>query len=293
MAADEDLDRFMANRPRLLGLAYRMLGEASAAEDVLQDAWLRWAARSDVDSPEGWLTTVVVHLCLNRLDSARSRRERYVGPWLPEPVLTDDGALGPAETVEQRESLSMAALVLLERLTPQERAAFVLREAFGYPHAGIAEILGVDPANARQLFRRARERVGSGPRRFTVQPGRDGELVLAFLAAVGSGDAPALARMLAADAVATADGGGRVSASRRPVAGRDRVSRYLVGVGGSARMATARVEVRAVNGGPAVLVHEDGRLSVAVLPQIVRDEIVGVALVVNPDKLAFLSAQLA
>ena len=148
---------FLAQRPRLFSLAYRMLGEAGEAEDIVQEAYLRWAgaARAEIVSVPAWLTKVVTNLCLNRLTSARIRREAYIGPWLPEPVLTADGALGPLETVEQRDSVSFALLTLMERLTPTERAVFVLREAFAYSHRQIAELLDVTEANSRQLHGRA------------------------------------------------------------------------------------------------------------------------------------------
>ena len=153
--ADVDTDRlalFEASRPRLFGLAYRMLGEAAEAEDVVQDACLRWAKSDDVAVPEAWLTKVVTNLCLNRLTTARARRETYIGPWLPEPVGTANGELGPLDTVERKDSVSFGVLVMLERLTPPERAVFILREAFGYTHREIAELLSIDERQLREYL---------------------------------------------------------------------------------------------------------------------------------------------
>src|SRR5260370_6911970 len=180
---------FEEQRPRLFGLAYRLLGSASDAEDVVQDAFLRWdAADQDwVVAPSAWLTTVVPNLCRNRLASAPARRERYVGTWLPEPVLTSDGTLGPLEAAEQRDSVSLALLTLLEQLTPPERAVFVLRESFGYGHREIAGILGMSEAGCRQLHRRARQRLGGPPPRFPPGPDEWKPLGERFPVAPGEG----------------------------------------------------------------------------------------------------------
>jgi RNA polymerase sigma factor (sigma-70 family) len=186
----ERLERFEANRRRLFGVAYRLLGEASGAEDVVQDAYLRWERSDTAVSPEAWLTKVVTNLCLDRLTSARAQRERYVGTWLPEPVVTGGGALDPLETVEQRESLSLGMLVLLERLTPPERAVFVLRQAFGHSHREVAEILEVNEPHARQLYRRAQQHVAAARKRFTAPPGQRRELLERFLEATLAGDVP-------------------------------------------------------------------------------------------------------
>jgi RNA polymerase sigma factor (sigma-70 family) len=177
--AVEKLARFEENRSRLFSLAYQMLGEAAEAEDVVQDAYLRWERSEVVGVPEAWLTKVVANLCLSRLTSARARRERYVGSWLPEPVLTASGP-GPLEIVEQRDSVSFGMLLLLERLTPPERLAFVLREAFDYSHREVAEILQVDEVHARQLYHRARAHVGTGHKRFTAEPERGRRMVERF-----------------------------------------------------------------------------------------------------------------
>jgi RNA polymerase sigma-70 factor (ECF subfamily) len=287
----EKVDRFETNRPRLLGLAYRLLGEAFEAEDVVQDAYLRWRGSRDVDVPEAWLTKVVTNLCLNRLASARARRERYVGPWMPEPVFTDGGVLGPLETVEQRDSLSVGMLVILERLTPPERAAFVLREAFGHSHAEIAEILEIGEAHARQLYRRAREHVGAERRRFTATPAQSRRMLERFLAASLDGDVTGLERLLAEDVVAWADGGGEVAAARRPVVGAARVLRYLLGIGAHPRAAASETGIRMVNGEPALVIREAGELSMIAVLETANDRITTVRIMVNPHKLAFAAAQ--
>ncbi|OKI09237.1 RNA polymerase subunit sigma-24 [Streptomyces sp. CB02923] len=288
---------FETHRPRLFSLAYRMLGSASDAEDVVQDTYLRWSAadRSAVRIPAAWLTKVMTNLCVNRLTSARARRELYVGPWLPEPVLTRTAAdrLGPMETAEQRESVSLALLTLMERLTPAERAAFVLREAFGHSHRDIAGVIGVEEAHARQLYRRARERLDRPRRRFDVDDARRREIVERFFAATLDGDLAGLERLLADDVTAWADGGGRVTAARRPVTGRAKVLRYLLGLGARPEAGRAGIEPAEVNGAPAVLVRVDRTLLAVVVPEVSEGRIVAVRTVMNPDKLAFAAAQLA
>ncbi|WP_433179956.1 RNA polymerase sigma factor SigJ [Actinoallomurus sp. CA-150999] len=287
----DKLAEFTENRPRLFGLAYRLLGEAAEAEDVLQDAYLRWEASGPVEVPAAWLTKVVTNLCLSRLNSARARREKYVGPWLPEPVFTDDGRLGPLETVEQRESLSLGVLVLLERLTPAERAAFVLREAFGYRHGDVADVLDIDEAHARQLYRRAREHVGEHRRRFAERPGQREEIVRRFVAAAGDGDVAGLERLLAEDVIAWSDGGGKTSAARRPVVGPAAVARLYCGLANHPRAVDIEVSIQAVNGEPAIVVHQAGELYLIISLDVAGDRIVGVRGVLNPDKLAYASAQ--
>ncbi|MGI5151173.1 RNA polymerase sigma-70 factor [Plantactinospora sp. CA-294935] len=285
----ERLERFEANRRRLFGVAYRLLGEASEAEDVVQDAYLRWERSDAVVSPEAWLTKVVTNLCLDRLTSARAQRERYVGPWLPEPVGTGGGALDPLETVEQRESLSLGMLVLLERLTPPERAVFVLREAFGHSHREIAEILEANEPHVRQLYRRAQQHVAEARKRFTVPPAQARKLLEQFLAAALGGDVPALERMLAEDVVAWADGGGKAPAMRRPLAGRAEVLRYLLILGGYAQRIRMTPDV--VNGEPALVLYLDGQLAGVTVPEFDGDRIVALRTITNPDKLAFFARQ--
>ncbi|GAA2812195.1 RNA polymerase sigma-70 factor [Kitasatospora aburaviensis] len=286
-------EEFTAHRPRMFGLAYRLLGSAEEAEDAVQDAFLRWNAadRTAVGHPGAWLAKVVTNLCLNRLTSARVRREAYVGPWLPEPVLTADGALGPLESAEQREAVSTALLVLLERLTPTERAVYVLREAFDYSHRDIAAVLDLGEANCRQLYRRAVQRVAAPEARFAPAADRRQELVESFVRAAREGDLAGLEKLLAADVVWWSDGGGKVTSARRPLVGRETVLRFLAGItqrlGGGAEHTTAEA-----NGAPALLTHVAGQL-VAVGSFELRDgAIAEVRVVTNPDKLAFAARQL-
>ncbi len=292
---------FEAERRRLFGLAYRLLGSASDAEDVLQSAFLQWHAadRVTVAEPAAWLTTVVTNLCLNELASARSRRERYVGTWLPEPVVTSSGVLGPLEMAEQRDSVSFALLVLLERLTPPERAVFVLREAFGYRYAEIAGIVGRSEASCRQLHRRASQRVGGPMRRFHPEPVQWRRLVERFLAAAADGDVAGLERLLADDVVYWGDGGdSKLPVARKPVAGRSRVARlfgrlfprYLAD---SRYALEAGLSVVEVNGQPAALGWSGGTLAAVLIPEIEGGKITALRIVADPGKLAFASRQLA
>ncbi|MGP3979538.1 RNA polymerase sigma-70 factor [Streptomyces sp. KR80] len=287
-------EEFEAHRPRLFGLAYRMLGSAEEAEDAVQDAYLRFsrADRTAIEAPAAWLAKVVTNLCLNRLTSARARRERYVGTWLPEPVVTSDGSLGPLESVEQRDAVSLAMLVLLERLTPTERAVYVLREAFAYGHREIASVLGLSEANCRQLHRRAVQRIDAAESRFAAAPERQEELVRTFITAARVGDLAGLEKLLAADVTWWSDGGGKVSAARRPVEGREKVVRFLVGL--SERfLAGVDFTLAEVNGAPAVLARSDGTL-LGVVAFDYRDGVISaVRAVVNPDKLDFVRRQLA
>ncbi|MCH5673337.1 RNA polymerase sigma-70 factor [Streptomyces gilvus] len=286
-------DDFEPHRPRLFGLAYRMLGSAEEAEDVVQDAYLRFngADRAGVEHPAAWLAKVVTNLCLTRLTSARARRERYVGTWLPEPVVTSDGSLGPLESAEQREAVSLAMLVLLERLTPTERAVYVLREAFGYGHREIAGLLDLTEANCRQLYRRAVRRVGEEGSRFDPVPGRQAELVTSFLAAARDGDLAGLEKVLTADVTWSSDGGGKVSAARRPVEGREKVARLAVG--GAERFAAGLVFTPTEINGEYGLAAWAGDTLAGVVAFEVRDGLIAhLRIVLNPEKLAFVRRQL-
>lgn len=293
-AAGTDVAAFEEQRSRLFGLAYRLLGSAAEAEDAVQDAYLRWhqADRALIEEPAAWLTRVVTNLCLNRLTSSRAQRERYVGPWLPEPVLTGDGTLGPLETVEQRELVSMGVLLLLERLTPQERGVFVLREAFGYRHAEIAEVVGIDERHSRQLYRRAREHLGQARRRFPADEGKRRRIVERFFAATSDGDLDGLQRLLAGDVVAWADGGGETTAARLPVVGRDKVLRYLLSLRARPEAAQVTGEIAEVNGEPALLLWLAGDLVFVLVPEVVGERVATVRIVVNTRKLGFAARQL-
>ncbi|MGM7645326.1 RNA polymerase sigma-70 factor [Nocardia sp. JW2] len=282
----DGITEFSRHRPRLFALAYRMFGAASEAEDVVQEAYLRWAAadRSAIDNPEAWLTTVTVNLCRTELASARARRETYVGPWLPEPV--PSGEFGPLETVEERESVSLALLTAMERLNPVERAVFVLREAFGYPHAEIAAMLDLTEANSQQILHRATTRVRGGKRRYPAPNEQVRALFERFMSAAATGDVAGLRAMLAADVVSMADGGGKVTAARRPVTGADQVSRYLVGLTKFLTPATT-FAFEEVNGELALIVRADGVRASSVMFFEVDDAglVDEVLIVVNPDKL--------
>ncbi|TVT47511.1 RNA polymerase sigma-70 factor [Amycolatopsis rhizosphaerae] len=284
---------FEQYRPRLFGLAYRMLGSAAEAEDVVQDAFLRFrgADREAINALSAWLTRVVTNLCLNRLAAAARQREHYIGPWLPEPVITEDGALGPLETVQQRDSVSLALLVLLERLTPAERAVFVLREAFAYGHREIAEIMGISEANCRQLHHRAKARVDEGRPRFQPDRRRQFDLLQRFLAAAQEGDLPALEAFLAEDVVSWSDGGGQVTSARRPVLGREKVARLCAGM--MNRATGVEFGFAEVNGDPAVLGLAGPMLLGVWVMEVTGECISALRAVTNPEKLDFLARQLS
>ncbi|WP_432906741.1 RNA polymerase sigma-70 factor [Micromonospora matsumotoense] len=285
--AAADLAAFLDVRPRLFGLAYRMLGSVVEAEDVVQEAWLRWQGteRSGVRNPAAFLTTTTTRLAVNAATSARATRETYVGPWLPEPV---DTSADPTLGAERAAALDVAVLLLLERLAPAERAAYVLREAFDYPYREIAEVLGTSEPNARQLASRARRHLaveGSTP----APPQRRRQLVRAFLGAARDGDLATLERLLTDDVVARADGGGRVHASRRDVCGAARVTNFLDNVRRKYWPGTT-IDLVEVNGGPGLLVATDRPITLITLDTTVRG-IERLLLVVNPDKLGRLPAR--
>ncbi|HEX2183629.1 MAG TPA: RNA polymerase sigma-70 factor [Rubrobacteraceae bacterium] len=275
---------FEEQRDLLTGVAYRILGSATDAEDVVQEAWLRWANvdSSEVANPRAFLVRVVTRLAIDRLRRTKARRESYVGPWLPEPVVSDRDA---ADDVALAESVSMALLVVLEALSPLERAVFVLREAFGMPHAEIAGILCRSEAAVRQLARRARDHVREGGARFETDQETRRQVTERFLEAALGGDIEALMEVLAPGVTLVADGGGRVRAPLLPVHGADKVARFLVAVATRPGQ-DVRAYIAQVNGGPGIVVTAEGA-PVAVL---VLDVDGGVArtvhLVANPEKLA-------
>jgi RNA polymerase sigma-70 factor (TIGR02957 family) len=288
------VEEFERQRARLFSIAYRMLGSASEAEDVVQDGFVRYqrVRPGQLRAPASWLTTVVVNLCLDRLKSARVRREAYVGPWLPEPVLTADGTLGPLETAEQREALSLAFLLLLERLSARERAVFVLREAFGYEHREIAAILGVSEAGSRQLLARARRRVAAPSSRFEASPARRRRLVERFLAAAQAGDLAGLEAVLAEDVTVWSDGGGVVSAARRPVSGRARVARFVAGIADRARREPGLLlSFEEANAEPALLSWTGESLAAVFAFEVAGGRVHAIRAVLNPAKLAFVERQ--
>ncbi|MFG2004222.1 RNA polymerase sigma-70 factor [Spirillospora sp. NPDC048911] len=255
-----DLDRataiFADVRPRLFGIAYRMLGSSSEAEDLVQDVWLRWQTcdRDTVTDPAAFLATATTRLAINVLQSARVRRETYIGPWLPEPV---DTSADPYLGAERGEALSLAVLFLLEKLSPTERAAYVLREAFEYPYPQIADVIQTSEVAVRQLVSRARKHLRS-ERRAPVTDAEQRRLLTAFLAAARVGDLAALEKILAADVVSYSDGGGAVQASKFPVVGKSRVAKYVRAFAGRF-WPGVRVEWTLMNGQLAAILYRDGR----------------------------------
>ncbi len=287
MAEGSGLATFESVRPRLFGIAYRMMGTVSDAEDLVQETWLRWQGvdRDAVREPAAFLATTVTRLALTELGSARSRREQYVGPWLPEPV---DTASDPALGAEHAEALSFAMLVLLEKLTPAERAAYVLHEAFDYPYRQVAEVLETSEANARQLGSRARTHLASA-RTAPVSPAERQRLLEAFVAAAQRGDLEALEAVLAEDVVALSDGGGIVVAARKPVVGRERVARFLLGV--IEKFASDLDNVPAAYNGDIAFVGSRGDQTIAVWSvDIGPDGVRGFYNVMNPQKLSRIGA---
>ncbi|MEU0662673.1 RNA polymerase sigma-70 factor [Streptomyces lavendulocolor] len=289
----QDVNRFEVARPRLEAIAYRLLGSASEAEDAVQETFLRWQATDvgRIEVPEAWLTKVLTNLCLNQLTSARARRETYVGEWLPEPLLDGDPMLGPADTAEQRESVSYAVLTLMERLTPNERAVYVLREAFDYPHREIAEILDVSESASQQIFHRAKKHLADGRPRAEIDAAAARRVVEEFLAAATTGKTEPLVKLLTADVLAVGDGGGKVPARARAVEGTLAVAKFMRGlfkpapskralVGGSPEM-----YVTTANGDIAVVAVVDGRVVGIMCLEITDEGIAAFRSQVNPDKL--------
>jgi RNA polymerase sigma-70 factor (ECF subfamily) len=282
---EQATEQFEAYRPLLLGLAYRLLGSMWDAEDVVQDAYLRWTNtdRADIREPRAFLITIVSRLALDQLRSARVTREAYTGPWLPEPVAT--AALGPLDTAELRDTVAYATIHLMERLSPPERAVFVLREAFDLPYDEIARILDTTSSNCRQMHSRAGRRVTSGRDKFALAEDDHAKLLARFLEAAQSGDLTGLTELLTEDVVAWNDGGGKVRAALRPIEGRARVVAFIAGLVtrypfGDARVVTA-------NGLPALALTVDGIEQVVTI-SVHEGRIDGVFAVLNPDKLGHM-----
>ena len=254
-AHDDGLSAFVPVRPRLFGIAYRMLGSAAEAEDIVQDVWLRWQSmnRSAVENPPAYLATTTTRLCINLSQSARSRRESYVGTWLPEPV---DTSSDPTIGAERDEALKLAVLMLLEKLSPTERAAYVLREAFDYPYRQIADILQMEEANVRQLVSRARKHIEDG-RHASVSANEQRRFLEAFIAAAQNGDMAGLEGLFAEDVVSYSDGGGLVRAAGVPVSGRNRVATFIASISKWCWRGVTLTWVE-TNGQSAVLVLRDG-----------------------------------
>jgi RNA polymerase sigma-70 factor (ECF subfamily) len=278
-------DLYAELRPRAFAIAYQMLGSVSEAEDVVQEAFLRLHQQRDeqIASPRAYIATLVTRLAIDQLRSARARRERYVGEWLPEPLVTDPS---PAEHAETADSLSLAFLVLLESLSPQQRAAFLLREVFEYPYPEIAEIIGTDVDSTRHLVARARKHVQERRPRYYASRRQRQELAQRFVAAAEQGELRALEELLAQDVALHADGGGKVPALARPVNGRERVARTLsAGMSAVARVGV-RIHVTEVNGQPGVMaIDEHDRLVGVMALDIADGQIQTIHSIVNPDKL--------
>lgn len=287
-----DTDIFEAERPRLTGLAYRMLGSRAEAEDVVQDAWLRWdrSDRTEIRSPAAWLTTTVTRLAIDRLRSIRARRESYVGPWLPEPLIeVQDGAAIQAPAADAfgdgLGDISLALLLVLERLTPAERAAFLLHDVFDYDYADLAGILGRAEPACRKLVSRARAHVHAERPRFEAAPEARARLFAAFIEAVQAGEPEGLVALLAEDATLLADGGGKARAALNPILGAENVARFLLGT--AAKFGQGRTyRPVIVNGEPGIAGYTDDKQEFVATIAGDGKRITAIHLVVNPDKLA-------
>ena len=285
------MNEFEAYRALLFTIAYRMTGSAADAEDLVQDAYVRFAStdRDVVRDVKAFLVTILTRLALDRLKSAQKQREEYIGPWLPEPVLTGiDG--DPYAKATRDEQIEMALLRTLECLSPQERAVLLLYEVLEHDHNEIADLLGITSAASRQILHRAKERVAAEKRRFSPPPEQQRRLVESFLGALANGDVDSLRSMLAADVVSIADGGGKSFAAKRPVHGADAVARMWVGIRekfGAGIMPA----IEEVNGTPAIIGRRDGAITSILLFEFEGDRIAELVSVVNPDKLAFAERQ--
>jgi RNA polymerase sigma-70 factor (ECF subfamily) len=280
-AAGSKLSLFEEQRERLFAIAYRMLGSVEDAEDMVQDTFLRWqtASHDEIRTPAAWLSTVVTRLALNHLQSSRTRREQYVGPWLPEPLSEDD----PAAAAELADSVSMAMLVVLETLSPLERATFVLREVFDLPYGEIADTLGRSESAVRQLAHRAREHVHARQPRHQVDRARHNELTLQFMQAAGSGDFDSVVALLAPDAVLISDGGGKKKAALRPIHGPEKIARWLFAV--IAENPNYEIRMATLNGETAYIAYFDDEPDTVAFLKSDGGLISELYLIRNPDKL--------
>jgi RNA polymerase sigma-70 factor (ECF subfamily) len=287
-----DVERFESYRTLMYSIAYRMLGSVAEAEDIVQEAYLRYQAapRERIISHKAFLSTVVTRLCLNHLELARVQREAYIGPWLPEPALTEiDPRFAPAQRAELHESLSMAFLVLLEQLTPAERAVFLLREVFDYEYHEIAAIVGKEEPACRQLFSRAKKHIAEQRPRFQPTPDAHRQILERFLQAAGEGELDGLLRLLSDDVVLWTDGGGKArGAVTRPLHGRDAVAQFVLGSTRFVRPGS-RFEVVEVNGAPALVVQAYGRVRAVLSLTIDAGRVRQIWLTNNPDKLQALN----
>jgi RNA polymerase sigma-70 factor, ECF subfamily len=277
---------FEEHRPALARLAYRMLGSLADADDVLQEAYLRWTRedRDAIEAPRAYLTSIVTRLCIDLRRSFEARKQSYIGPWLPEPVV-EPAEADPSERLEAAESVSLAFLLVLETLSPVERAAYLLRRVFDYEYGEISEVLGKSEPNCRQLVSRAEERIHERRPRFEPDPAQAERLTDAFLQACSTGDLNGLVQILASDAVLYSDGGGKVAAALAPIRGADRIARFF---GGILKKLPAGVEVSRVrvNGQPGFMTSLGGHIHHVITIDVVDDRIVACFIVGNPDKLA-------
>jgi RNA polymerase sigma factor (sigma-70 family) len=287
---DSQTALFQQHRPRLFALAYRMLGTPADAEDVLHDAWLRWHAQDTaaLDDPEAWLVTVTTRLALDRLRRAKSEREHYTGPWLPEPLVPD--AEHPEAELERGETITLSFLLLLERLSPEERAAFLLNEVFDYSHAEAAAILGIGEDACRQRVHRARIRLREGRPRFSVDAQAQRRMLERFVAAMARPSLDALRALFAEDAIQISDGGGVVRATLRPLHGADRLARLYMQIASNLEPYQPRYELTTLNGAPALLMFMGDTLSSVVWVECEGDRITAMHGLRHPGKLARLLA---
>jgi len=279
-----DSDPLAPHRGRLLGLAYRMLGSRSDAEDIVQDAYLRLAGAKDVRNPEAFLVTVVTRLCLDRLKSARAQRETYVGPWLPEPVFDAEG-LSPDAATELADDLSFALLLALDRLSPLERAAFLLHDVFDLQFSEVARMIDRTEAACRQLATRARRAVRDARPAPSATPDNHARLLNAFSEAVTTGDVSRLAGLLREDAIAMTDGGGRKMAALNPIKGADKIARFFISLAAKNANLDIRVQPMMINGSVGALLYVDGEVDHSLSMAIDGERIAAIYIVRNPDKL--------
>lgn len=282
------LEAFNRERKLLFAIAYRMTGSVADSEDLLQEAFLRWqnASEEEITSPQAYLSTIVTRLAIDYLRSAKVRREVYIGPWLPEPLVTGDD-WSPFESYEQQESISYAFLVLLESLSPVERAVFLLREVFDYEYSEIAAIVNKSEANCRQLVKRARQHVAEKRARYDVPQERQQEMTSEFITACATGNMDGLLHLLAEDIVVYSDGGGVVQAARNPIYGSQKAARFLFGTMAKASQSFA-VKVSRINGQPGLLAYMNGQPFLSLVLDMRGGNIQNIFMVVNPAKLAVL-----
>jgi len=292
MTPESALSHFQRLRPRLFGIAYRMLGSRADAEDIVQEAWLRWSEGTAPDtlaSVDAWLVTIVTRLCIDRLRSARQEREDYIGPWLPEPLVTSE-ADSPEMRLELLSDVSTAFMLMLERLGPEERAVFLLHDIFDFDYADIATIVGKNEAACRQLLHRSRERAQTDRQRFTVDPSAHLDLLGKFAAAMHSNDRALMASLFTPEALFSGDGGGKALAVMRVVMGAEKIARFFANF--AARVPQMAFRMATVNGLPGMIGTVDGKTDLIVSFSFENGKIGGIYIMRNPDKLALAGSAL-